>query len=150
VTSTTWRVTGLHHVAVAQGDDRACDAAAGSLIGPPAHTEQGPGFVERMYDVGAVYLQTLEANGEGVIGRFLERRGPGLHHMAFVVDSIDRALDDLADRGVALIDRRARRGGMGTRIAFLHPSAFGGVLVELVEEPVTASSSEDEAGRDGA
>ena len=50
------------------------------------------------------------------------------------VDAIDAALDDLAERGVPLIDREARAGGMGTRIAFLHPSAFGGVLVELVEE----------------
>ncbi|MGZ4137788.1 MAG: VOC family protein, partial [Actinomycetota bacterium] len=74
---------------------------------------------------------------------FLDRKGPGLHHVAFAVDAIDAALADLGARGVSLIDREARPGGMGTRIAFLHPSATGGVLVELVEEP------EETGARDG-
>ncbi|HEX6845229.1 MAG TPA: VOC family protein, partial [Actinomycetota bacterium] len=56
------------------------------------------------------------------------------HHLALEVDTIDAALVDLAARGVPLIDRSARPGGNGTRIAFLHPTAFGGVLVELVVE----------------
>ena len=85
-------------------------------------------------------VQTLEASGDGVIQRFLDRRGPGLHHVAFEVDRIDAALDALRDRGIRLVDEVARAGGMGTRIAFVHPSAFGGMLVELVEpapaEPV--------------
>jgi methylmalonyl-CoA/ethylmalonyl-CoA epimerase len=133
MTAKAWRVTGLHHVAIAHGDDPVCEAALASLIGSADHTEEGPGFVERMYVLGASYVQTLEANGDGVVQRFLDRRGPGLHHMALEVDAIDAALADLGERGVPLIDRQARVGGMGTRIAFLHPSAFGGVLVELVE-----------------
>jgi methylmalonyl-CoA/ethylmalonyl-CoA epimerase len=105
------------------------------MIGRAAHEEEGEGFVERMYDVGNTAVQTLEADGEGVVQRFLDRRGPGLHHIAFEVDRIDAALDDLAARGTRLIDREARPGGLGTRIAFLHPSVLGGVLLELVEEP---------------
>jgi methylmalonyl-CoA/ethylmalonyl-CoA epimerase len=80
------------------------------------------------------------------VQRFLDRRGPGLHHLAFEVDAIDAALDDLAERDVPLIDRDARQGGMGTRIAFLHPSAFGGVLVELVEPASPAAGSPSIAG----
>jgi methylmalonyl-CoA epimerase len=87
-----------------------------------------------MYPAGDAFVQTLEADGEGVVQRFLDRRGPGLHHVAFQVDAIDAALRDLQDRGVRLIDQTSRPGGMGTRIAFLHPSAAGGVLVELVED----------------
>jgi methylmalonyl-CoA/ethylmalonyl-CoA epimerase len=137
MTTAGWRVTGLHHVAIAHADDPGCEDALVSMIGSPGHTEEGPGFLERMYEVGPSYVQTLEATGEGVVQRFVDRRGPGLHHMAFEVDAIDAALADLAERGVPLIDRGARAGGKGTRIAFLHPAAFGGVLVELVEEAPT-------------
>jgi methylmalonyl-CoA/ethylmalonyl-CoA epimerase len=129
-----WCVTALHHVAVAHGDDPTCERAFTDLLGEAIHTEDGPGFLERMYPAGDAYLQTLEASGEGVVQRFLDKRGPGLHHVAFAVDAIDEALEDLDARGVPLIDRTARAGGMGTRIAFLHPSATGGVLVELVED----------------
>lgn len=133
MTAKAWRVTGLHHVAIAHGEDPVCEDALASLIGAADHTEEGPGFVERMYELGGSYVQTLEAKGDGLVQRFLDNRGPGLHHMAFEVDVIDAALADLRERGVRLIDGEARAGGMGTRIAFLHPSAFGGVLVELVE-----------------
>lgn len=128
-----WRVLGLHHVAFAHGDDPTCETAVADLLGPPVHSEPGPGFVERMYPVGSAYLQTLEADGEGVVQRSLDARGPGLHHVAFTVDAIDAALADLRGRGVRLVDAEARPGGMGTRIAFLHPTATGGMLVELVE-----------------
>ena len=131
----SWHVTSLHHVAIAHGDDPVCEDAMTMFLGAPTHTEHGPGFLERMYPAGGAYVQTLEAEGDGLVQRFLDRRGPGLHHVAFAVDAIDAALADLDARGVSLIDREARPGGMGTRIAFLHPSATGGVLVELVEEP---------------
>lgn len=142
-----WRVIGLHHVAIAHSDDPTCEDALSSLIGPPAHIEEGPGFLERMYELGPASVQTLEATGDGVVQRFLDKRGAGLHHIAFQVDAIDPALSDLAGRGVQLIDREARTGGMGTRIAFLHPATFGGVLVELVEEQRRMKPSSE--GEDG-
>jgi methylmalonyl-CoA/ethylmalonyl-CoA epimerase len=129
-----WRVLALHHVAIAHGDDPTCEDLFTGLLGEPSHTEKGPGFLERMYPADGAFVQTLEADGDGVVQRFLDKRGPGLHHVAFRVDAIDAALADLHGRGVALLDERARPGGMGTRIAFLHPSAAGGVLVELVED----------------
>ncbi len=142
----TWRVTGLHHVAIAHGDDPVCEDAFATLIGPPDHSEDGPGFLERMYEVGPSFVQTLEGTGDGVVQRFVDKRGTGLHHLALEVDAIDAALVDLFDRGFPLIDREARAGGMGTRIAFLHPSAFGGVLVELVERAVHAATLEEGEG----
>jgi len=67
------------------------------------------------------------------VGRFLARRGPGLHHVAYRVSDLDAALERLAAAGVRLIDRQPRRGAHDRRIAFLHPHSTGGVLIELVE-----------------
>ena len=128
-----WKIVGLHHVAFAHGDDPTSDEALCRFIGAEPHVETGPGFVERMYGVGDAYVQTLEATGDGVVQRFLDKRGPGLHHVAFAVDHLEAALEDLRGQGVRLVDERPRPGGMGTRVAFVHPSGFGGLLVELVE-----------------
>ncbi len=128
-----WRIVGLHHVAFAHGDDPTSDEALCRFIGAEPHVETGPGFVERMYGVGDAYVQTLEATGDGVVQRFLDKRGPGLHHVAFAVDDLEAALEDLRGQGVRLVDEHPRLGGMGTRVAFVHPSGFGGLLVELVE-----------------
>jgi methylmalonyl-CoA epimerase len=73
-----------------------------------------------------------------VIERFLGRRGPGLHHVAFEVSDLDEAVSDLRGRGVRMVDEAPRPGGMGTRIAFIHPAAFPGLLIELVESPSAA------------
>lgn len=143
-----WHVRRLHHVAVAHDGHGPTEDAVRSFLGPATHTEEGPGFLERMYAAGGCSVQTLEATGDGVVERFIDTRGPGLHHIAFEVDAIDAALAELAAAGVPLVDREARAGGTGTRVAFLHPSAFGGVLVELVEEsrPPAAAGSVDEGG----
>ena len=135
------KVLGLHHVAVAhQGDSPLLDAF-GDLLGLScAHTESAPGFTERMLPVGdadgdiPTFVQLLEGVGdEGVVNRFLERRGPGLHHVAFQVDDVAAAVAELHAAGIRMVDDEPRPGGMGTTIAFVHPSAFGGLLVELVE-----------------
>jgi methylmalonyl-CoA/ethylmalonyl-CoA epimerase len=86
-----------------------------------------------MLAAGDDRLQLLEATGEGVVQRFVERRGAALHHVAFSVDDLDTALEELRNQGTRLIDERARAGGDGTRIAFLHPAACAGLLVELVD-----------------
>lgn len=69
------------------------------------------------------------------VARFLAARGEGIHHLAFRVDSVDRALSDLERRGERVVDRVGRPGARGRRVGFAHPSAFGGVLVEFVEGP---------------
>ena len=68
------------------------------------------------------------------MGRFLAAHGPGLHHVAYRVDDVEAALEQLRREGVRLIDEHAAPGSRGTRIAFVHPKSMGGVLVELVQE----------------
>ena len=70
---------------------------------------------------------------ETVVGKFIEKRGEGLHHVAYGVEDIDATLERLKSAGVALIDQEARVGIRGSRVAFLHPKATGRVLTEIVE-----------------
>ena len=80
------------------------------------------------------YLQLLEPLGqETPVGRFLARRGEGLHHIGYGVEDIGQALAAIGGRGVRLLDQRPRHGSMGASIAFLHPADLGGVLTELVQ-----------------
>jgi methylmalonyl-CoA/ethylmalonyl-CoA epimerase len=85
---------------------------------------------------GASYVQLLEPLGPDTpVGRFIERRGEGVHHVGYGVSDIAAALDSIGAAGLRLIDERPRHGSMGASIAFLHPSAAGGVLTELVQAP---------------
>jgi len=94
------------------------------------------GVEEAMIAVGGSFVQLLCPLGPDTpVGRFLAARGEGMHHIALAVDDIDVALDHLRSEGARLIDEEPRIGGGGTRIAFLHPKAFAGTLVELVESP---------------
>jgi methylmalonyl-CoA/ethylmalonyl-CoA epimerase len=131
----TWRVIRLHHVAFAHAAPDTPGLLGGLLGLSCAHTERLDGFTERMLPAGEAYLQLLEGTGPGVVRRFLDRRGPALHHVAFEVSDIDAAFSDLRRRGVRMVGESPRPGGMGTRIAFIHPSAAGGLLVELVAAP---------------
>lgn len=103
------------------------------LEGAPASPpEELPDQGVRAVFVGRVEL--LEPTSPDTpVGRFLERRGPGLHHVAWRVPDLAAELVRLEAEGVRLVDRVPRRGARGHRVAFLHPSAAGGVLVELVE-----------------
>ena len=95
---------------------------------------ESDGVEEAMIDVGGVYLQLLQATREdSPIAKYLERNGPGLHHLGFGVDSVAASLDHLRSEGVRLIDEEPRPGGGGHTVAFVHPKGTGGVLVELVE-----------------
>jgi len=85
--------------------------------------EVGDGHVELLCPLGP----------ETPVGRHLERRGPGIHHVAYAVDDIDAALEHLRAGGLRLIDERPRIGIRNSRVAFLHPAALDGVLTELVE-----------------
>jgi methylmalonyl-CoA/ethylmalonyl-CoA epimerase len=136
-----WRVTRLHHVAFAHTGE-AVPGLLSDLLGLPcSHEESAAGFVERMLPAGDGFLQLLEPTGPGTVGRFVARHGPGLHHVAFEVSSLDEAVADLRARDVPLAGDAPRPGGMGTRIAFVHPSACAGLLVELVE-PVTGDQQQ--------
>jgi methylmalonyl-CoA/ethylmalonyl-CoA epimerase len=83
---------------------------------------------------GESLVELLEAEApESPVGRFLAKRGPGIHHVCFAVDDLDGVLERCRAAGIRLIDDSPRIGAEGKRIAFLHPSATGGVLVELTE-----------------
>ncbi len=83
---------------------------------------------------GASYIQLLEPlSADTPVGKFLARRGEGIHHIGYAVDDVRSALAEVGGTGVRLIDERPRHGSLGASIAFLHPADLGGVLTELVE-----------------
>ena len=86
------------------------------------------------YPVGESTLEYLESTDpEGPVGKFLEKRGPGIHHLAFEVDDVDAAVQELLTKGVRMIDKVPRKGAHGNRIAFIHPAETGGVLIEICQ-----------------
>jgi methylmalonyl-CoA/ethylmalonyl-CoA epimerase len=87
-----------------------------------------------LLEVGDGHVELLQPlTGESGIGKFLERNGPGLHHVAYQTSDIDSALEQVKAAGLDLIDKEPRTGIRGSRVAFLHPKGTGGVLTELVE-----------------
>jgi methylmalonyl-CoA/ethylmalonyl-CoA epimerase len=103
---------------------------------PLVHRETVPdqGVEAALLDIGDGHLELIAPLGpETGVAKFLAKHGPGLHHLAYRVDDIDAALASLSAAGVRLIDQQPRIGIRGSRVAFLHPSAAGGVLTEIVE-----------------
>lgn len=94
------------------------------------------GVEEAMLPLGESHLQLLAATDpDTTVGRFVARRGEGLHHIAYEVDDLQGTLADLKAKGVRLIDQTPRRGGRGHLVAFVHPAANHGLLVELIQRP---------------
>ncbi|MCK4469167.1 MAG: methylmalonyl-CoA epimerase [Desulfobacterales bacterium] len=91
-------------------------------------------LITTFFPIGESEIELLESTDpEGPIGRFLEKRGEGIHHVAFRVENIEEALKELKEKGIRLIDETPRAGARGAKIAFLHPKSTNGVLVELCE-----------------
>jgi len=87
-----------------------------------------------LLDVGGGHIELVAPLGpETAVGKFLHRRGPGLHHVAYRVEDIEATLAALAGAGARLIDERPRIGIRGAKVAFLHPASTGGVLTEIVQ-----------------
>lgn len=87
------------------------------------------------FKIGDVKIELLESTDpEGPIGKFIEKRGQGIHHMAFAADGIENALVEAEEKGIRLIDKQPRKGAEGLNIAFLHPKSTFGVLTELCEK----------------
>jgi methylmalonyl-CoA/ethylmalonyl-CoA epimerase len=96
--------------------------------------EQGVEAV--LLDLGSDHIELMAPLGADTpVGKFLAKRGPGLHHVAYAVPDIDATLEALDRAGLRLIDRSARAGLRESRVAFVHPKAIGGVLIEVVEPP---------------
>jgi methylmalonyl-CoA/ethylmalonyl-CoA epimerase len=131
-------LTEVDHVGIAVRDLEASVAEYRSAFGlEPAHRErvEDQGVEEVLFAVGHSYIQLLAATGPDTpVGRFLERRGEGVHHVGYRVEDLERVLVALKAAGLPLIDERPRPGSRGTTVAFVHPKGFRGVLVELVQE----------------
>jgi methylmalonyl-CoA/ethylmalonyl-CoA epimerase len=137
-------LTRIDHVGIACRDLEAKIAFYQSAFGltvASVEVNEAQGVREAMLQVaegeaGASYIQLLEPTGPDTpVGRFLDRRGEGVHHVGYGVVNITAALAAIGASGVRLIDERPRHGSMGASIAFLHPADIGGVLTELVQAP---------------
>jgi len=131
------RIIGLHHVAIATNDIKRHKELIENLFGLKGgeiHTNEANkvslSFVD-LFNTDLEFLQPLDR--ESPIFKFLERRGPGIHHLCILVDDIETALDELRAKGARLIDSNPRMGAEGSLIAFIHPESTGGILIELKE-----------------
>ncbi len=105
-----------------------------SVVSQEVNEDQGVREAMLATDSGSSYVQLLEPlRGDSPVGKFLERRGEGMHHVGYEVADVTEALAQVGTTGIRLIDKRPRHGSMGASIAFLHPGDLGGVLTELVQ-----------------
>lgn len=129
----------MDHLGIAVRDLAAASRAYEATLGVRAST---PEIVESQrvrvtfLEAGTTHVELLEPTApDSAVGRFLESRGEGIHHVAFRVPSVDDALAAVTARGLRVIDAKSRPGARGRRVGFAHPSAHHGVLVEFVEGP---------------
>ena len=135
-------VQGLHHVALAVPSlQEASELYVGVLGLTAAEPELVPhqGVRVQVLMAGSQRIELVEpAQPDSPISRFIEKRGGGIHHLAWRVDSIEEALSTLKARGVRMINAEPVQGSHGTTVAFIHPSSTAGVLMELVQDPAEA------------
>jgi methylmalonyl-CoA/ethylmalonyl-CoA epimerase len=105
-----------------------------SVVAQEINTDQGVREAMLATESGTSYVQLLQPlSPDTAVGKFIEKRGEGMHHVGYAVADVSAALSDLGATGIRLIDSRPRHGSMGASIAFLHPKDLGGVLTELVQ-----------------
>ncbi len=129
---------GIHHLGLAVVDlDEAIDTYEKLFGGQLEHRDElaDQGVEAASVLVGESRVELLAATGPDTpVGKFLAKRGPGMHHVAYRVDDVGAALRDLASAGAELIDTEPRRGLFGLQVAFVHPDAIHGVLTEVVSD----------------
>jgi methylmalonyl-CoA/ethylmalonyl-CoA epimerase len=127
---------GIHHLGVAVDDlDGALETYERLFGARLEHREtvEEQGVEAASLRIGSDRVELLASLGDDTpVGKFLSNRGPGMHHVAYEVDDVGAALDELAAEGAELIDERPRRGLFGLQVAFVHPDAVHGVLAEIV------------------
>jgi len=127
----------IDHIGVAVEDLDAAIALYGERLDLELvhrETVESQGVEAVLLDVGENHVELLRPlSPDTPVGKFLAKRGPGLHHVAYQTDDIDRTLGEVRDAGIELIDQSPRIGIRGSRVAFLHPRSTGGVLTEIVE-----------------
>ena len=127
----------IDHTGVAVDDLDAAIKLYEEVLGMPLvhrETVAEQGVEAVLLDVGDGHVELLSPLGEDTpVGRFLARKGPGLHHVAYAVEDIEATLEQLSAAGIELIDAKPRVGIRGSHVAFLHPRSTGGVLTEIVQ-----------------
>lgn len=130
-------LSAIDHVGIAVQDIDAALALYRDQLGLPLvhrETVESQGVDAALLDVGDSHVELVAPLGpDTAVGRFLDRRGPGLHHVAYRVASVQETLASCAAAGLRLIDEQPRVGIRGSRVAFLHPAATGGILTEIVQ-----------------
>lgn len=131
-------LTDVDHIGIAVRDlEGAVEHYRSAFEIEPVHREtvEDQGVEEVLFKVGTSYIQLLSATGPDTpVGKFLAKRGEGVHHIGYRVADIEEVLAQLKSQGLPLVDEKPRPGSRGTTVAFAHPKGFGGVLVELVQE----------------
>ncbi len=131
--------TDIDHVGIAVRDlEAAVEHYRRTLAVEPIHREtiEKDGVEEALFRIGSSYVQLLAPTGPDTpVGKFLEKKGEGVHHVGYRVDDVAAMVEHLKAEGVPMVDEIPRPGSRGTTVAFAHPKGFGGVLVELVQEP---------------
>ena len=111
----------------------------GARVSEPEEVEE-QGIIATMFEVGESMVELVQpTRPDSPVGKFLEKRGEGFHHVAFQVEDLQASLKELKENGVELIDEEPRIGAGGMRMAFVHPEGAHGVLTELVELPADKS-----------
>ena len=132
------RLEAIHHIGIAvlnleEAKKTFCEALGLRCIDEKTLPERGVRVA--FLSTGNTTVELLEGIGEtSTVTKFIEQRGPGIHHLCFEVDNINRVMKELAADGMRLIDDRPRPGAEGKPVAFLHPKSTGGVLIELIEK----------------
>jgi methylmalonyl-CoA/ethylmalonyl-CoA epimerase len=130
------KIKRISHVAIAVPDIDASLAKLQQVLGLAVESREvvaSQKVEAALLPLGDAAVELIQSKGNEGVERFLQTRGPGLHHLAVEVEGIEEVLSLLASRGVQLIDQAPRIGAHGHKVAFVHPKATGGVLIELVE-----------------
>lgn len=123
----------FHHLGLVTTDaDQLARLLGAALDVPLVHSERFEGIEVRFLALGTGYLELLEPVQSGTLSRYLDRNGPGIHHIAVEPADLEGALDRAVEHGVELIDQSPRPGAWDHEVAFLHPDSTGGVLIEFV------------------
>ncbi|MCF7802768.1 MAG: methylmalonyl-CoA epimerase [Candidatus Marinimicrobia bacterium] len=127
----------IDHIAIASNDIEGAKRMFNELLGidiEPRETVEEQGITTDIYDPGETKLEVMEpTDPDSPVGKFLEKKGEGIHHICFEVTDIEEMLQSLKDAGIELINEEPTLGAGGNKIAFLHPKSTHGVLIELSE-----------------
>ncbi|MGB9699347.1 MAG: methylmalonyl-CoA epimerase [Thermodesulfobacteriota bacterium] len=125
----------IAHIGVAVKNIEEAEKFYAEVLSLKIHDREHLGEIKASFiPVGDTAIELLQSTTpEGVISKFIEKRGEGIHHIAYQVDNIEKALEDLKAKGIPLIDQQPRRGAHHSKVAFLNPKGTYGILIELVE-----------------